>query len=369
MQGKKKTLLLPCQTNWFNMKIIHFILVLFYFILAFTSCHADVDLYADYKDVPIVYAMLNPSADTNFVKITRAFCGANDNPINANEVALIADSCNYPGKLDVRIIELKSTNGGPYTPTRRVIQLDTMTIHNKQEGTFYAPHQKLYYTTEPFNVGTIGNRYKYGLVVVKPDGDSLTAQTSIVGNEEFCIVSSSASFQITPTDALERVIFRADGVAPVYEVKMQFDYIEQHPNEIAKKQVSRSFGVHPLWEYNKIEYTDNSYYLEYSCNWLFNALMNAIGDDTIVNPNHPEVVRYIGDFIVSVTGAGEDLYCYYAANQSQQNNPVGFVSIYSNIDGGYGLFSSRNTINKVMHLSSNTKKELLSISSWGFKEQ
>ena len=63
-------------------------------IVVFNACTTDVNIYADYKDVAIVYAMLNSRADTNYVKIIRAFCGMNDNPIDANEVALIADSSN-----------------------------------------------------------------------------------------------------------------------------------------------------------------------------------------------------------------------------------------------------------------------------------
>ena len=78
------------------MKYVRFILIFSLFIGVFCSCSTDVDLYADYKDVPIIYAMLNPMSDTNYVKITRAFCGTDDEHINAYEVALIADSCNYP---------------------------------------------------------------------------------------------------------------------------------------------------------------------------------------------------------------------------------------------------------------------------------
>ena len=105
----------------------------------FSACSTDVDIYADYKDVPIVYGLLDYRADTNFIKITRAFCGTNDDPINAHEVALIADSSNYPGKLDARLVELKSTIGSQYEPTGREFVLDTMTIHDKEEGTFYSP--------------------------------------------------------------------------------------------------------------------------------------------------------------------------------------------------------------------------------------
>ena len=123
------------------MKLSYFILIFALFIAVFASCNTDVDLYADYKDVPIIYAMLDSRADTNYVKITRAFCGTNDNPINANEVALIYDSSNYPEKLDVRFIELKSTYGNKYEPTGRVLILDTLTIHDKEDGVFYSPDQ------------------------------------------------------------------------------------------------------------------------------------------------------------------------------------------------------------------------------------
>ncbi len=352
------------------MKFIRFILTFIVFISVFVSCTTDVDMYADYKDVAIIYAMLNARADTNYVKITRAFCGANDNPINANEVALIYDSCNYPGKLDVRIIELKNTHGGPYEPTNREFVLDTITIHNKQEGTFYSPHQIVYYTTEPFNTGTNGNKYKYHLVIIKPDGDTITAQTSMVGNEEFAIVSGSANFQINHTDDLGKILFRADGSGSLYDVKIQFNYREKLAGqEIKYKNVSRSFGTKPLEDFEKVDNTGNTYYQEYSLNWLFNALANAIGGDTIVNPNHPNVVRYFDGFVISISAGGDELNYYYIANQAQLNSPIALVSTYTNITGGYGLFSSRTTIEKPVKLSSTALRDLYGKESWGFKEQ
>ena len=180
------------------MKTFYFILIFILFISVFASCSTDVDLYAEYKDVSIIYAMLDSRADTNYVKITRAFCGTNDNPIDANEVALIYDSSNYPGKLNARIYELKNTYSGAYELTGRVMELDTMTIHDKLEGVFYAPVQVVYYTTEPFNANTGSDKYKYRLIVVKPDGDTLTASTNMVGNEEFSIMSASVGFKWHP---------------------------------------------------------------------------------------------------------------------------------------------------------------------------
>ena len=350
------------------MKTSCFIPIFIFFNSVFASCSTDVDLYAEYKDVPIIYAMLDSRADTNYVKITRAFCGTNDNPIDANEVALIYDSSNYPGKLDARIYELKNTYSGTYEPTGRVMVLDTMTIHDKLEGVFYAPDQVVYYTTEPFNANTESNKYKYRLVVVKPDGDTLTASTNMVGDEEFSIMSAGVGFQLAPTDDLGKIFFRADGTAALYEVAMQFNYREQLAgHEMKQKHIRRAFGTRTIDQF--IHNAGNSYYLEYSQNWLFNTLALAIGGDTIVDPDHPNVVRYVDDFVISISAAGEDLYYYYTSNHAQLDSPVGFVSIYSNIKCGYGLFSSRTTVKKVVNLSKNTKYDLYGKTSWGFQEQ
>lgn len=329
------------------------------------ACSSDVELYADYKDVAIIYAMLDHRSDTNFVKITRAFCGTNDDPIDASEVALIYDSSNYPGKLDTRIIELRSVYGGSYESTDREIILDTMTLHNKEEGVFYAPDQKVYYTTESLNSGSNGQKYKYRLIVVKPNGDTVTAATKMIGNEELSITTNKVVFQMSPTNDVEKAYFKIESETGLFEIGMQFNYLEQHEGqEMKRKHISRSFGS------SDVLHLGGDYYcVEYSLNWLFNTLAIAIDGDTIADLNHPNVVRYVDDFVISASAAGEDLYNYYAANQAQQSNLAGFVSVYSNIDGGYGLFSSRTTVKKVVNMSNSTLNDLFAKTSWGFQEQ
>ena len=111
------------------------ILSLLSFVLLFNACSTDVDLYADYKDITVVYGLLDSDKDTNYVKINKAFLG----PGNALEIALIADSCNYPYKLDAKINEYRASVGSNDYQKTRTLQLDTITIHNKdQEGFFYS---------------------------------------------------------------------------------------------------------------------------------------------------------------------------------------------------------------------------------------
>lgn len=329
------------------------------------SCSTDVDLYADYKDIPIVYGLIEAQADTNYIKITKAFCGSNDNPIDANVVASIYDSSNYPGKLEVFIDELGSTHGQAFQPTGRRFYLDTLTIHNKQEGLFYAPHQKLYYTTERFNTNSSALKYRYKLSIVTPDYDTVTSETGIVDGD--INIGNSVGFQSKPSSALSRLLFSSTEEAVLYEIAMEFNYWEGHPGQpLVKKSVSWSYGARPLSSYEQVEGTDNFYRHYYSVNTLFNMLDRAIGSDTIWDENHPNVVRYMDDFVVSIAAAGEDFNNTYQTLQTMQNG-LSLSSGYSNVQGGYGVFSSRILVNKVARLTSTTKLDLFR-KPWGFRE-
>ena len=332
--------------------------------LVLASCSTDFDLYADYKDIPVVYGLLDAQADTNFIKINKAFCGTDDNPVNANEAALVYDSCNYPVKLDVFIEELKSTASQPFQPTGRRFQLDTLTIHNKQAGAFYSPDQLLYYTTGRFNTHSGNEKYRYRLCVVKPDGDTATAETSVLsGNIQ--ISAASANFMSTPSQLSSSIMFSSTEEAVLYEFGMRFKYREVHTGQpMVKKEITWGYGAKPIDAYENVAGVENIYEFYYPVNIMFNLLEQAIGNDTVWDENHPNVMRYIDDFEVFVTASAEDFYIYY---QSLQDG-LSLSTEYSNVDGGWGLFSSRIFVKKIIPLSSRTKYDLFR-KPWGFQEQ
>lgn len=347
------------------MKKIITLLLLIGCMTAFFSCSTDVELYADYKDIPVVYGIINTLADTNYIKITKAFCGSNDDLINANEVAMIYDSSNYPEKLEAYILELKGAYGQAYQPTGRKIILDTLTIHNKQEGIFYSPDQTLYYTSEKFNSG--GHRYKYKLVIVKPDGDTVTATTTPIG-KDLDILSFSVSFQSEHTDDYGKLSFVADEEAFLYEIRMKFNYREKHAGQpMESKSVSWTFNARTLSFFEKNPKIENGYILHYSKNTLFAALAKTIGNDTLWNETHPNVMRYIDDFEVSVSAVGRELYESYEITQAMNNGLMTSFSGYTNIDGGYGLFSSSINIEEKLKLNHRALLDLYR-QPWGFVE-
>ena len=98
----------------------------------FTSCEKGIQINDDYKDITIVYGLLNPSDSLSYLRIEKAFLSEGD----IFQAAQIPDSNLYSYKLDVKLFNQDGD---------LVVTFDTMTIYNKNEGIFYAPVMQVYY--------------------------------------------------------------------------------------------------------------------------------------------------------------------------------------------------------------------------------
>lgn len=333
-------------------------------LACFNACTTDVALYADYKDIPVIYGLLNMTEDTNFIRINRAFSSNNENPINAYEVALIADSCNYPGKLKAYIVEYKKAYGNNYEPTGDTLMLDTMTIKNKEEGIFYSPNQKVYYTdnmttnhTPIFSNNSVNNTYKYKLFVFKGN-DTITSETGMVGGDDFKITTYSLHFSSDQSDKSSKIKFKAAENAVFYDMEFSFTYLESHNGGPAiNKQVRYSCGTKSL---ENLISEGGLYYFSYGENVLFNLLKDAIGADTV------NVQRTFGTHPIQVrlSAGADELYNYIQINS--QSSFSQSVPDYTNISGGYGVFSSRINIAQDLGISAAAQRDLYGKTSWGF---
>lgn len=331
--------------------------LLFCLLLAefFSSCSTDIDLYAEYKQMPVIYGLLDANADTNFIKITRAFYVQGD----AYQVALNPDSSNYPGKLDVRLIEF--CNGDSI----REIILDTITVHNKEQGVFYAPSQKLYYTTEPLCMNSIKDKYRYRLRVVLPDR-VLVANADMVGNTGFDIQSLAVNFSKEYFDAIPRhFLFHPAINGAFYDVVLTFTFKEQRTPD--GDSVPRTMRW-PVATYTESELLNNmdgdAVMFFYRPETFYAKLSEFIGGDTAV----VGLKRFISDYPVEVIiYAGGDNLRQYVYNNNDANGFIAGDNEFSLIDGGYGVFSSRMTLRRAVKLGGETVPELVEMSNWGFK--
>lgn len=332
-------------------KTIFFIASFLALVNLFTACSTDVDLYADYKDITVVYGLLDSDKDTNFVKINRAFLG----PGNAYEIALIADSCNYPEKLDVKIIEYSApANGNNYQKQRTMI-LDTITIHSKEPGIFYAPDQLVYYTPEKINVNNDKYKYKYELLIDRGD-TVLKAETEIVGGELFMVDSRPIGFDAETGQTK----WTPCPNTAVYEVVIKFYFTEISPEFGSRDRcMSWSLGTYPV---SSLTYEHGRYILTYKPSLFYSNLASFLGNDTL-NTNIKRVIsdNCIG---VAVSAGGDELYNFIVVN-GPSSSLVQNLPEYTNITGGgYGVFSSRAYKEQIVKMKS--IPSLLAHKNWRF---
>ena len=115
-----------------------------FFLVSLTilfSCNQKLDVNADWKDITIVYGILDQSDSIQYIKITKAFLGPGD----AIQYAKIPDSSNYGENLQVNLEEYSDGS------LIRSIPLSDTLVTNKDSGVFYFPVQKIYYTKENLN--------------------------------------------------------------------------------------------------------------------------------------------------------------------------------------------------------------------------
>lgn len=320
----------------------------------FNACSTDVDLYADYKDITVVYGLMDYNMDTNYVKINKAFLG----PGNAYDIALIADSCNYPNKLDARIIEYRASASGTNYQATRTLELDTITIHDKETGLFYAPDQLVYYTAKRLNKNTSQYKYQYELQIDRGD-TILSGTTDIVGGDAFYIETKPLSFA---TDIGTVKWYKCPNAA-IYEVVVNFYFTELNlnTNDSVERCMTWSLGTYPL---STLTEENGKYSVSYKSDLFYSNLASFLGDDTL-NINVDRIVKdpCLG---VSIAAGGEELYNFISVN-GPSSSIVQTIPEYTNISGGgYGVFSSR--VSKEQRVRMTSLTDLIARENWRFRQ-
>ena len=324
-------------------------------LLLITRCSTDFDMYADYKDITIVYSMADISSDTTWVKITKAYTG----PGNALLMAQNPDSSNYPYKLDVSLVGEK--NGNNLDP----IVLDTLTIHNKPitdtvinaDGDttiinpFYSPDQLVYY-----GVGSLDKEAEYTLNIKKNDG-VLTASTNLVNSFSISKPVNRIAFSDSPSSPDGRIEWHATKHGIRYEVSLRFNYSELSPgqDDTLKKHVDWFLGVVVAKTGNGDEELEETY----SGPEFYDLLESEL--EPI-----PNVERWVDDVDITIACGSQVLSTYLDIN-SGAGSMLDEVPIYSNISGGSGIFASRYTTEKAILVSVTTERTLVLDYNLGFK--
>ncbi|NPD47352.1 hypothetical protein [Lentimicrobium sp. S6] len=306
-------------------------------LFIFSSCDKTVELFDEYKDITIVYGLINPKDSISYIRIEKAFLSAE----NIYQTAKIPDSNLYSHKLDVKVLS-----------GNQIIEFDTITVYNKKEGIFYAPKMQVYYA------GTI-NRLDINqpllLEIKNPkSGEIIRSKTNLHNSSAIRVTVPMyfISFEKNSTFSFETI---AD--ISIYQPYIRFHYMEQVPNE-----PNTAVFKYVDWPFPFV--TSRTLFGGESIN------VPVVGVDFYSNllktiPSSNSLERYHGkiEFVIATSE-----YSFYAYHESYQPSSTVVMNrgVYTNIENGYGVFSGVSSGGKYIRINNQSKTRIRNLEGLNF---
>jgi len=327
-------------------------------LLFFSSCKNELKVNAPYKEIPSIYAVLNPTESEQMIRINKVFLGEGD----ANKMAKISDSVNYAeNELEVkleRFLDGKKVQASASRPggTDSLDIIFTERIIETQPGSF-STSQRVYLTRHKlFDVGeyhlivtnrTTGNVFKAKANSLKPVDLSMFKPLSDLPNYPYPGNS--------PNDAY--LDYSLSNAKPPYEIRYMtntaYTYqllIRFHINDSLQGQSSEilidyNAGTKTIREAQRLNSVGVSYM---SHTFTGGGIYSTLANELVKRKNDiiGRRVNYLEYIIFSSTIEYSDYMDYIKPSLSiNQEKPL-----YSNFEDGAALglftFRSRRSVTK-----------------------
>lgn len=323
------------------------------FILSLSSCETDVELLAPYNETPVIYGILDYTADTQFVRINKTYLG----PGEPSQYSSIKDSVEYALE-DVLAVINKYDNNGNLLNT---YTLETTEIPSRDPGIFYDEDVLYYYTDaqiltedqqsnqEDFLfelVATIkGEEYRAETRFPGLSPSTIQTPTEINGNPQ------KLRFTITNgTFTSQRLEFTTDAFTASYSTsfRINFDYVKTDGTLVENQFIDYSTG-----DFSNVELTPGQ---QITISLNGENYYSFLGNQLDLIPELSEV--QIENFEFRVLGTTPELSRYLdVAQPVSQFTPV--LNSYTNLtNGGIGIFSSLGLESKAAWLEDRSIQKL-----------
>jgi hypothetical protein len=307
--------------------------------LSITGCSEDFEVAAPYKDITLVYAMLDHGKTDHYIRIQKAFM---DDQKSSIDMAKLPDSSYYAdGVLDVRIEELlpNGTVSGSDVLTRVNMADEGVT---KDPGIFFTAPNYAYKYVKQLNKN---NRYR---IVIKNTitGDIDSSSTAIISSDttqgnfyvlafgDYNLAPFSIAFsRTTAVSHRYRLPVNIKTPAKTLEGIIRFAYWERDGmNPDVRKTVDFPFATAVV--------VNNSAELSVPNSAFYDFFREKLG---VAAPN---LQRFLdSNCQIFVYAGSEDFYDYQQITAAQLGGLTSneIKPIYTNLKGSdvYGLFSTR----------------------------
>lgn len=304
-----------------------FLLVIVAFITILSSCSTDFDVNSEWKDISIVYGLLNVNDSINYIKVSKSFLGEQ----NAYSMAQIYDSLYYKDAI-VTIEEYKNGN------KTNTISLEKNTDLIKDSGYFAYPNTQVYKLD--YKLSAVAD---YKLNIYLPDQDkSISSSTNLINDLD--IDALAPIFSVSNYSNIFELKWFSSENAKIYEVTIRLHYkeINTSTSETVDKYLDWSLPskVSSTIKGNEkmlITFVNESFF-----KYVASKLKPVEGIKRVVNKNAIDIKFLLG---------GEDLYTYIEVTKPS-SGIVQEKPSFTNIENGIGVFSSvynRDFLGRPMH--------------------
>jgi len=308
-------------------------------LLLFCGCSNTLDINGDYREVTVVIGLLDHGQDTNYLRIQKSFITETDAFVSAAD-----PGANYYANA-ILDVWLAGYHGDVMTDSIfcEYVDGDSLGIE-KPDGIFSASPNILYRITT-----ALDSTAQWKLHIRNNEtGALITAQTKLVWNY-YLYYPTKAGAYIDFADTGKITFTCAQAVnAMMYDLRMTFTYAEVN-------NISGDSTLHDVsWTIfdNKIGTNLNglgniSYTIERKSFYSFIRSAIEPGND---------LTRYFIRLDFEWYAGGEELYDLYLNTLANLGLNQDYISPeYTNISGGYGIFSSRyKSIASPVFLSDNS---------------
>jgi hypothetical protein len=287
-------------------------------LLLTLACDNDLDITAEYKDLTVMYGILDPNQDTNYIRIQRGYLSADPASLSFDR----PDSLYYDtADIEVVIREYEE-NGSEILNEATLIYDDSK---NLEEGVFTTEGFYLYRLPADF---VLNDEREYEVVVFRADGTQASARTGLVGRIDIdrpvAPISSrffDGSIWFDTRGGSEQMV--------AFQTVIYFNY-----REVNLRTGEELFKTERI-ELPQVENRFGDIRLLYESSDLNNALASRI------EPN-PEIIRFFVDMEIEVFGASEELMTFIELSRPvsgvNQNRPD-----YQQVINGAGILTSRTS--------------------------
>ncbi|WP_187271073.1 DUF4249 family protein [Neolewinella aurantiaca] len=292
--------------------------------LALAGCRDDFSLEADYQDVPVAYAYLNPDDSRHFIRVEKAFLEAGG---NAEAVAGIADSIYY-GAEDVTVILENVTQN----TSREMERVNAQDYGLERTDGIFAQSPNIAYSLTDQELPLFGGN-TVRLTIQRPGEEDAVAETNLIPAIEISRPGEMVRVDDYPRPVA--VVWSKEEEAAIYDITIFFTIRELYPSDPDRNRtVQLEWPVVSGFVPGPEQSSSNLVSYDIQSESFFQFIGSALEEEA-------GVTRRFQFFDIQVAAAGQEVL----DRRTLENANAGITSSqslprYSNLIGGLGLVTS-----------------------------